>query len=142
MDKRKIIIVDADAIVAGVDLDDVHHKKVIEILGRLLESEARLIYPRTAIVEAVTVIQRVLGKKMVADKTAEEFVSSEWEVVGVSGEIYSQAVEIFKKVVSKKDTLFDCVVAAVAKKYKADAVFSFDKFYKKLGLKLVSDLKW
>ncbi len=44
----------------------------------------------------------------------------------------------FKK--SKHNTLFDAVVAATAKKYQADAIFSFDKFYKKQGFKLASEL--
>ena len=41
---------------------------------------------------------------------------------------------------SKHHTLFDAIVAAVAKKYYADAIFSFDKFYKSKGFKLVSEL--
>ena len=41
---------------------------------------------------------------------------------------------------SKKNTLFDCTVAAVAEEYKADAIFSFDKFYKSKGFKLASEL--
>jgi len=40
----------------------------------------------------------------------------------------------------KHHTLFDAVVAAVADKYQADAIFSFDKFYKSKGFKLASDL--
>lgn len=42
---------------------------------------------------------------------------------------------------SKHATLFDGIVAAVAEKYQADAIFSFDKFYKRKGFKLASELK-
>ena len=45
----------------------------------------------------------------------------------------------FNPKMSKKNTLFDCVVAAVAKKYKVDAIFSFDDFYKKSGFTLTED---
>jgi predicted nucleic acid-binding protein len=36
--------------------------------------------------------------------------------------------------------LFDALVAAVAKKNNADAIFSFDEWYKKLGFTLVTGL--
>jgi predicted nucleic acid-binding protein len=41
---------------------------------------------------------------------------------------------------SKKDTFFDAVIAALAKKNNAVAIFSFDKGYKKTGIPLISDL--
>jgi predicted nucleic acid-binding protein len=36
--------------------------------------------------------------------------------------------------------LFDALVATFAKKYNADAIFSFDEWYKNLGFKLVTSL--
>ena len=69
-----------------------------------------------------------------------EFIES-GQVAEVDEEIYSRAVnDFFDASVSKQDTLFDCIVAAVAKKYGAEAIFSFDKFYQKHGFKLASEL--
>jgi predicted nucleic acid-binding protein len=36
--------------------------------------------------------------------------------------------------------VFDALVAAVAKKNNADAIFSFDAWYQKQGFKLVTNL--
>ncbi len=41
---------------------------------------------------------------------------------------------------STHHTLFDAVVAATAKQYQADAIFSFDGWYKSLGFKLAGAL--
>ncbi|MGI0058845.1 MAG: PIN domain-containing protein [Nitrosotalea sp.] len=35
--------------------------------------------------------------------------------------------------------MFDAVIAAMAKRHNASAIFSFDKGYKKTGIPLVSD---
>lgn len=71
---------------------------------------------------------------------AAEFQSS-GQLIGVDDFIYSQAVEkFFKDKASKKDILFDYIVAAAAEEYKTEAVFSFDKFYKKHNFKLASEL--
>ena len=39
-----------------------------------------------------------------------------------------------------KNTLFGAVVAAIAKRLNADAIFSFDEWLRKIGLTLTDDL--
>ena len=41
---------------------------------------------------------------------------------------------------SKQNTLFDCIIATVARKYSAGAIFSFDKWYTKIGFTLASEI--
>jgi len=136
-----LVVVDADAIVAQAYDEDVNHKKAVEIARNLVDIKAQVIYPITAITEAVTVIQRVLSSGDMARSVAAAFTEAGVEIVEVSRDIYAQAVnKYFDKDMSKKNTLFDCIVAAVAEEYKAGAIFSFDKFYKKRGFKLISDL--
>jgi len=49
-------------------------------------------------------------------------------------------MQYFSSTTSKKNTLFDCIVAVTAEENKADAIFSFDKFYKRKGFKLASEI--
>jgi predicted nucleic acid-binding protein len=137
---NKLVIGDADAIIAQVNPRDLLHKKAKQTTQKLLRKEVTLVYPVTAVMEAVTYIQRVLNNKEAAYQIAEEFRKNSHQLVSVNPEFYMLAVnKYFKKKGSKKDTIFDCIVAAVAEKIEADAIFSFDKFYKKNGFSLASE---
>ena len=61
-------------------------------------------------------------------------------IQAVDQETILTAATLFHPLASKKNTLFDAVVAATAKHLHADAIFSFDQWYTKLGLSLASDL--
>lgn len=59
----------------------------------------------------------------------------------IGQDIIAGAAKHFDPNATKKNTPFDCAVVAVADKYKADYIFSFDDFYvKKCGYKLAEDL--
>lgn len=94
----------------------------------------------TAVIEAVTHIQRVLNSGVTAFGTAQLMIDPAIEVVEVNKQTLTNAVSYFSPTTSTKNTLFDCVVVATAEEYKADAIFSFDKFYKSKGFKLASEL--
>lgn len=140
MNRQPIVIVDADGIIAQTDPKDPHHKKAQEISQKLIQMSAQVLYPVTAIAEANAHTQRVLNSTASAYVTAVFFSSQETEVVGVNKQTLIDALVYFSPTTSKKNTLFDSIIAAVARGYKADAIFSFDKFYKKQGFKLASEL--
>ena len=142
MNDPLIVITDADAIVAQTFPDDANHQKAIRISQNLINLNAQVIYPVTAVAEAVTFMQRVLSSGSTAYSTAVSFTNPNVQIVEIDQDIYSYAVRYFSPKTSKKNTLFDCIVAAVAKRYKADAIFSFDHFYKSKGFKLADELKW
>lgn len=135
-----VIIVDADAIIAQTDSKDPHHERANNISQKLVSLEAKVLYPVTAIAEANAHTQRVLNSTVSAYGTAQFMGSPTVEVIGVDKQTLVNALDYFSPTTSKKNTLFDCIVAAIAKEYKADAIFSFDKFYEKKGYKLASDL--
>ena len=136
-----IVVVDADAIVAQIYTPDSNHSKAVQATKRLAKNKAKVLYPRTAIIEAVTVLQTKLNDKSAARGTALYFTNPNLEIVETNSEIYSIAFnKYFISTKSKKNTLFDCIVAAIAEEYKADAIFSFDHFYKNKGFKLASEL--
>lgn len=133
-------MVDADAIIAQADSNDMHHQSASVISGSLANINAQVIYPATAIAEANAYMQRVLNSTASAHGTAVVFTNPEVQVAEVNQQTIKNAVKYFSPTTSKKNTLFDCIVAAVAEEYDADAVFSFDKFYKSKGFKLASEL--
>ncbi len=69
-----------------------------------------------------------------------KFQSGDFLVQAVDHAILTEAGELFNPNGSKKNTLFDAVVAALAKRLDADAIFSFDEWYRKIGLTLTDDL--
>lgn len=140
MSKGLIIVMDADGIIAQHNPDDIHHEEAMRITKYLSENNAQVVYPATAIVEAVTHIQRVLNSTASAYGTTQVLVESGVEVAEVGSNLLSKALNFFSPTTSKKNTLFDCVVMAVADENKANAIFSFDKLYEKKGYKLASEL--
>ena len=140
MNSDLTIIMDADGIIAQHNPDDVHHKEALRITKYLAENKAHVIYPATTIVEAATHIQRVLSSTASAYGTTQVLVESGVEVAEVGSDTLSKALVYFSPTTSKKNTLFDCVVMAVADENKANAIFSFDKLYEKKGFKLASEL--
>lgn len=138
--KSNLVVGDADAIIAQANSKDSNHNKAVRIAQEFIASQVRVIYPVTAVIEAVTHIQRALNSGITAFGTAQLMVDPAIEVVEVNKQTLTQAINYFSPTTSKKNTLFDCVVAATAQEYQADAIFSFDKFYKSKGFKLASEL--
>ncbi len=127
-----IVVVDADAIVAQAYPDDSNHKLAVTISGMLNNFNAQVIYPASAILEATTVLQSRLNSGATAYGTAVAFTDPNIQIAEVNQTTVGRAIKYFSPTTSKKNTLFDCIVAAVAEEYKADAIFSFDKFYKRV----------
>lgn len=136
----KTVVVDTDALIALINKGDTLATKSIEILGVLYKKEVKLIYPATTIVEAITTVQRKLSNPMLATELAQMLRSGQFDIVAVDQEILELAETLFKPGGSKQNTMFDSIVAAVAKTLGADAIFSFDKWYEKIGLKLATSL--
>lgn len=135
-----VVVVDADAIVAQAYPDDSNHALAVAVSEKLANLNARVIYPATAILEATTALQGRLNSGATAYGTAVTFTDTDVQVAEVNQEVLRGAIKYFSSSTSKKNTLFDCVVASVAEGNKADAIFSFDKFYKSKGFKLASEL--
>lgn len=136
----KIVIGDADTLVSLYFKDNKFHQEVVSISENLYKIGATVIFPNTAIAEAVTTLQRKLSNPSAAKLLVAEYKQGGFEVEYIGEEIMKLASDIFNPDGSKKNTFFDAVVAACAKKLNADVVFSFDTWYKKQGFKLVSEL--
>lgn len=139
MSKEPLIIVDADALISFVYVNDTNHRRAKAIMQHLATNEIYILYPTTTICEAVTVLKRKLNAPEDAAAVVKKFQSGDLPIHAVDQEILDLAGDFFNPHGSKKNTLFDAVIAAVAKKLFADAIFSFDEWYKKQGFTLAED---
>src|SRR3989344_2669629 len=140
MNKQPVVVIDADAMIAQTNPKDIHHQNATEISQSLIKQNAQVLYPTTTIAEATAHMQRVLNSTASAYGTVQLMTNPEAQVVEVNKQTLDNALRYFSPTTSKKNTLFDCIVAAIAEEYKADAIFSFDKFYKSKGFTLASEL--
>lgn len=140
MNKQLLIIADADCIVAQSFVDDIHHKTTLALVQKLDKFGGHILFPSTAIVEAITTLQRKFSNPHLAASTLEFFTNPSIDIENVDQKLIREAGKLFDPDASKHNTLFDCIVAVVARKYHADAIFSFDDWYDKLGYKLVINL--
>lgn len=136
----KTVVVDSDAIYAIYNPDDPLNTRATKTFQELIENEFRLIYPTSVIFESISLFQRVTPSPIITKLLIEMVRNDELLVYVVDKETLKQSANIFKPAGSKKNTLVDCSVVAVAKKIRADGVFSYDEFYTKQGLKLAEDL--
>lgn len=137
---KKIVVVDSDAIFALYNPNDPLNKQAVQTFQQLITQNYQLIYPTSVIFEVISLFQRVLPTPAVTSKLIEMIKQDTLLIYVVDMEILKDAAEIFNPAGSKKNTLIDCSVAAVAKKIKACGVFAYDEFYTKQGLKMAEEL--
>ena len=140
MNRPLVIVADADSIVAQAYAQDANHQVILGLGKKLQRQKAHIIFPSTTIIEAVTTLQRKFSDPGLAAATYDLFIDSGVVIADVGQEDIKEARKLFDPLSSKHNTVFDAVVATLAKKYNADAIFSFDGWYRKLGFKLVVDL--
>lgn len=137
----KTVVVDSDGLVALLYQRDAHAPAAEQILQTLIEQQARLLYPATVLIETATLFQLRLQQPAIAGQLVALIRESNLEVTPVGPELLQDALAVFRpQAGSKHHTLFDAVVAATAKAYYADAIFSFDGWYHTQGFILAQTL--
>lgn len=137
------VVFDADGLIALHDPGHDFHRVARNLFWKLGEYRVEFIFPITAICEAITVFQRR------PDPDQAEFVAKKFAAHPQWLLIPDKAIflESFKEYVARKaffsvgNTPFDATVATIARNCHADAIFSFDHYYKVEGLILVKDLR-
>lgn len=141
INKNSLVVADADILVGLYFKNDVLHDKIKNINKNFLEKGAKIIFPNTAIAEGITTLHRKLSNSTAAALLNQHYKKRILEVEYVDEEIMQEAAELYNPEGSKQNTFFDAIVAATAKSLNADAIFSFDDWYIKVGFKLASDLE-
>lgn len=126
------ILVDADALIALAFVDDGNNKKAGVIAQKLTNDF--LCVTQFTIVEVVTVLSKKVSHKLA--KTYLEFLRQKnYEEFIVDEKNKKLADEIFMSQNKKGTSWIDCFNVAIYRLNDLDAIFSFDKFYKKMGIK-------
>ncbi len=133
---NKIVIGDADSLIALAYQNDANHVRAQKISEWLSSKEYEIIYPNTAILEAITALKRSLSLIAEAKLINKQYQAGAFAIEYVNRDIQQQASQRFEKTISKKNTIFDCVVAETAIELEADYIFSFDSWYPKEGFDL------
>src|SRR3989344_5953676 len=131
----KTVVVDSDAIFAIYNPNDPLNSTATKTFQQLITQGYQLIYPTSVIFEVISLFQRVLPTPTITAKLIDMVKNDQILIAVVDREILKQSAELFNPLGSKKNTLIDCSVAIVAKRIKADGVFSYDEFYSKQGLR-------
>ncbi len=137
---KNVIIGDADALIALLFEEDANYQRAVKISEYLYENEKIVIFPNTAIAEAITTFQRKFSSQNLARVLTQQYKKGVFIVEYIDEDIMQKAVGFYNPDGSKQNTFFDAIVVATAKKFSPDAIFSFDSWYKKLGFKLAIDL--
>lgn len=135
-----VIVVDSDALIALLYEQDNHAPEAQITMEALIEREAELIYPSSVLIEVITTLQGRLRIAHIASTLVSFIQNEELIIVSVDNTILLDTTNYFDIKGSKRNTLFDAVVASVAKNYNADAIFSFDTWYQKKGFRLAKEL--
>lgn len=135
-----IIVGDSDALIALTYEGDQLNLRSRAISRKINERKAQIIFPNTAIAEAITTLLRKHSNPRLAGYLSKQYEKNIFRVEYVGEEIMQLAVKFFNPINSKQNTFFDAIVAATAESLNAEAIFSFDSWYKKLGFQLASDL--
>ena len=136
----KTVVVDSDAIFAIYNPNDPLNTKAIKTFQQLITQGYQLVYPSSVLFEVVSLFQRVLPTPKIATKLVEMIKNDRILIYIIDADTLKESAVLFNPSGSKKNTLIDCSVVAIAKKIKADGVFAYDNFYTRHGLSLAESL--
>lgn len=139
------ILVDTDALIALTNKDDSLHLQTKALLIELHKSGAKLFLLPTTLSEFALISTNKIGLMQTKAMVEVWTKGSSHKILNINNELTLNSLKIYHAQTSKEESLFDCYIMAASKLQKMDAIFSFDKGYKKLKnqhlkLKLVSDL--
>lgn len=125
-------LIDADFLVALAKEDDAHHAWALRITETL--KEASIFITPFAIPETATVLSY-----KVSQKAAKEFLISarkrHFIELPLDEGVIKETDAIFLMQKKKGTSWIDCLNVSCVKIYQLDGILSFDKFYKKAGIK-------
>ena len=135
------IFVDSDAFVALAVKNDANHEKAFPLLHLLQEKQVIFFTSNYVFSESITVIsQRESHAAAVTFIENMQLPDSPFQIKRVDEALEEEAILRFKVQTSKNTSYVDCTNISLMKKLDLDAIFSFDKVYRKSGFPLVEDL--
>jgi len=137
----QLAIGDTDGLIALIYEKDVHHKSAFAIVKKCYAEGIMIVYPATTIAEAITTLTRKFKQDHIARVILDQIGDNgPLKIIETSAETIKSAQKLFNLKSSRKNTFFDAIVAATAFQEGTDLIFSFDGYYKKIGLTLTQSL--
>ncbi len=131
---------DADALIALISEADAHHQEADRIARQLDRYGIPVIFPVSTVAETINAFRRKFDSPLLAQSLTEKVTRQELLVETVDSPLLSSAIGIFNPHGSKKNTIFDAIVAALAREHDIEVIFAFDEWYEKLGFTLAKDI--
>lgn len=132
------VFVDTNVFVAIRDTKDSTHNQAVKIYEELKSNKVKFFTSSDIIGETLTVLAKKLGKA-----TAKEFLdnfSVLTKEIFIDKYLHQETRELFQRVKSKNISFIDFSSVVAMKRNKIKSIFSFDKDFKKLGVKLAADV--
>lgn len=131
------ILIDSDAFVGRFYPNDKHHDNAKGIFSELEEKGSSIATTSMVVAETATVLSHRSGQDL-----ARTFISiiekSTLPVIHIDDKFQQEAITIFKEQDRRGTSMTDCANIAVIRRFKIQAIFSFDKVYfKRFRLKTV-----
>src|SRR5690348_14842274 len=90
-----LIIGAADALISFVYVNDVNHARAKKVLQHLANTQSSLLYPTTAICEAVTALKGKLNRPEDAKRIVEKLQSGSYQIQAVDEAVLNDAAALF-----------------------------------------------
>ena len=134
-------IIDTDALLGIFNTKDALHKNAITVAKELKKKGINTLLLPTTLSEFARLASYQIGMEE-AQEATETLLNSGMSVLELTDDLTKDAVSLYKNQTSKKESLFDCYVMAMAKKLGISHIFSFDEGYTKKvnGFELAKDL--
>ncbi len=126
------IFIDSSAFISIWDKDDSNHRAAIKISQELQAKKATILTSNIVVGEVLTVLSMKLGIT-IANECGEYL--QRLNTIFVNENLHQKAWEAFQKRTSKNLSFFDYTSFVIIKEFKIDKAFSFDKDFKKLGIR-------
>lgn len=136
----RIVVADADALIALSLENDPHHKKAVSLVKLFMRETAEVVFPETVFPEAITSLTRAANQPGKAHLINRQLRQGIFRVEYLDEPTLLKASQIFEETISKQNTFFDALIIATAEKLNTKTIFSFDKWYSKLGFISGTDL--
>jgi len=133
------VFVDTNIFVALEDKKDKTHTKASKLLDKLEKIGVQLYTSSDVIGESLTVISKKLDKRA-AEVFYKNYLSGYMLEIFIDESMHIEARNLFLKTRSKNVSFIDCSSVVVMKKEDIKAAFTFDKHFRSLGVKLLSDV--
>ena len=130
------VLVDSDALFAAYSAVDPNHERAVSQF-RLLRFQGVTCYVINLVLyEVVTVISHKLGQD-VAVGFVKNLPTLNLNRIDFDAVMEEKSWKVFMNQTKKGTSFADCANVAVMREMNLDQIFSFDKFYKRVGLEMV-----